>query len=463
MIAVETFTAKRAAVFGLGGSGMATAHALAAGGAEIVCYDDSRAQVDAAWDQGLPTGDLRVADFTAFDALVLSPGVPLTHPAPHWTVERAAAAGVPVLGDVALFDDERRARLPGMRLAAITGTNGKSTTTALLGHVLSALGEAAQVGGNIGRPVLDLDPVPGTAVVECSSYQLDLAPGLSADVGCLLNVSPDHIDRHGTFENYAAIKARLVAASRQVVIGVDDATSAAIADDLEARGKPVRRVAVLGADQQPGALGAGVAVAGATVLAVEGGQVREVGSLDRIASLRGAHNAQNAAATVAMAVALGFDSEAAAAHLATFPGLAHRMEEVGRDGDVLFVNDSKATNAMSTLNALTSFDVIHWIAGGVAKAGGVDSLARFAPRIVRAYLIGEAAGLFEEQLAGAIPTTRSGTLEAALDAAATAAREDGGVVLLSPACASFDQFRSFEHRGDTFRALVAARLKGGTA
>jgi UDP-N-acetylmuramoylalanine--D-glutamate ligase len=460
MIAVESFAGRKVAVFGLGGSGLVTAHALAAGGAEILVYDDKREKVDAAWNAGLPTGDLRVADFSAFAALVLSPGVPLTHPAPHWTVERAHAAGIPVIGDVALFDRERRARIPGLRLAAITGTNGKSTTTALLGHLLRELGEAAQVGGNIGRPVLDLSPETGIAVVEVSSYQIDLAPDLSPDVGALLNVTPDHLDRHGTFENYAAVKERLVAASRQAVIGVDDGTTAAIARRLSTAGKPVRRIGVFGNEAGLARLeGAGVGAVGSTLYAVENGAARAIGRLDGIGSLRGAHNAENAAAAVAMAMALGHAPEAVVPHLATFPGLAHRMEEVGRDGAVLFVNDSKATNAQSTRQALAAFDRVHWIAGGIQKAGGIESLADLFPRVVRAYLIGEAAPAFAATLAGRVEARQCGTLEAALDAAATAAATEGGVVLLSPACASFDQFRSFEHRGDTFRALVRERLK----
>ncbi|MEM8665106.1 MAG: UDP-N-acetylmuramoyl-L-alanine--D-glutamate ligase, partial [Pseudomonadota bacterium] len=365
MIAVNTFAGKRVAVFGLAGSGLVCAHALAAGGAEIVCYDDKRERVDAAWDAGLPTGDLRVADFNVFDALALSPGVPLTHPEPHWSVEMARAADKPVIGDIELFDRERRDRLPLLRFAAITGTNGKSTTTALLGHVLKGLGDAAQVGGNIGRPVLDLDPVAGIAVVECSSYQIDLAPGIAPDVGLLLNISPDHIDRHGTFENYAAIKRRLVAQSRQAVVGIDDEHSAAVADDLEAAGKPLRRIAVLDDVSQAQRLGrAGVAAVGEDLYVVVDGVPEAIGSLAGVVSLRGRHNAQNAAAAIAMAVALGHAAHDAVKHLATFPGLAHRMEEVGRHEGVLFVNDSKATNAQSARQALASFEDIHWIAGG---------------------------------------------------------------------------------------------------
>ena len=464
MIPVTTYAGRKVAVFGLGGSGLTTAHALTAGGAQVICYDDKRERVEAADAAGLPTGDLRVADFAGFDALVLSPGVPLTHPAPHWTVERARAAGIPVVGDVELFDGERRAAIAGLRLAAITGTNGKSTTTALLGHLLAELGEAAQVGGNIGRPVLDLDPVPGTAVVECSSYQIDLAPGLASEVGCLLNLSPDHIDRHGTFEGYAAVKARLIAGSRQAVMGVDDETTAAMADHFAAHGKPVLRIGAFDNETELHRLGgAGVGAVGPVLYAVEAGGVREVGRLTGIASLRGRHNGENAAAALAMAKALGFAPEDAARHLATFPGLAHRMEEVGRAGDVLFVNDSKATNAESARQALASFDNIHWIVGGVAKAGGVESLTGFAPRIKAAYLIGESSETFERQLKHHMPTVRCRTMDAALDIAARSAASGGGVVLLSPACASFDQFRSFEHRGDVFRDLVRARLSKETA
>ena len=457
MIAVETFAGRRAAVFGLGGSGLVTAHALAAGGAEIVCYDDDRAKVEAAWDAGLPTGDLRVAEFSAFDALVLSPGVPLTHPEPHWSVLRARAADVPIIGDVALFDADRLARLPELRFVAITGTNGKSTTTALAGHVLAALGEAAQVGGNIGRPVLDLDPVPGVAVVECSSYQIDLAPKLSPDVGVLLNLSPDHLDRHGSMEAYAAIKERLVASARQAVIGVDDPLCAAIAERLETAGKPVRRIGTFDTlDDACARLGrAGVAAVGSELYALADGAMRRIGSLEGAAQLRGRHNAQNASAAITIAMALGCDPEAAAASLLTFPGLAHRMEEVGRLGKTLFVNDSKATNAQSARQALGSFDRIYWIAGGRAKAGGIDDLTDLLPRVAKAYLIGEAADGFAASLAERVPFARSRTLECAVEAAAADAAAEGGVVLLSPACASFDQFRSFEARGDRFRALVA--------
>ncbi|XWN33105.1 MAG: UDP-N-acetylmuramoyl-L-alanine--D-glutamate ligase [Devosia sp.] len=478
MIAVEGFSGRRVAVFGLGGSGLVAAHALAAGGAEIVCYDDKRAHVDAAWDQGLPTGDLRVADFAAFDALLLSPGVPLTHPQPHWTVARAKAAGVEIVGDIELFDRERRARFPQMKLAAITGTNGKSTVTALTGHLLKAMGVDAQVGGNIGRPVLDLDADAAVAVVECSSYQIDLSPTLHPDVGAFLNLSPDHIDRHGTYENYAAVKTHLVDASDKAVFGALESI-----DDIARRFCREERVPVWTFGEgrrsdppafQSSAYSRGVLLraikrepplvrdvtVGWDLVALMDGEPCDLGRLPEVASLRGDHNALNAAAALTIIAALGHDAKDAAAHLATFPGLPHRMEEVGRAGDVAFINDSKATNAQSAYQALTSFEHIHWIAGGVPKEGGITSLKSLFPRVRRAYLIGDAAADFASTLNGSVDVAQCGTLEAALDAAAGKAAEEGGVVLLSPACASFDQFSSFEERGDRFRTLVQERLAG---
>ncbi|MCF3936442.1 UDP-N-acetylmuramoyl-L-alanine--D-glutamate ligase [Acuticoccus sp. M5D2P5] len=462
MIEVTRYSDKTVAVFGLAGSGLASARALAAGGAKVVAFDDSAERVAAATEAGIATGDLHDLDFHGVDALLLSPGVPLTHPKPHWSAERAHAAGVPIVGDVGLFDEERRARLPGLALVAITGTNGKSTTTALLGHLLTVLGDAAQVGGNIGRPVLDLDPVPGVAVVECSSYQIDLATTLAPDVGALLNLSPDHIDRHGTYENYAAIKERLVAASDAVVIGVDDADTAAVADRMERAGKTVLRIGTFDSVDAIALGRSGVGAVGETLYRVTDGVAREIASLAGIGSLRGRHNAQNASAAVALAIALGHTAEDAVRGLATFPGLVHRMEEVGRADAVLFVNDSKATNAQSTRQALASFEDVYWIAGGVPKAGGITELADLFGRVKRAYLIGEAAQAFAKTLTGRVNFVLSGTLEAALDAAASDAEAAGsGVVLLSPACASFDQFRSFEARGDRFRTLVGERLHSG--
>lgn len=474
MIAVTHMDGRRAAVFGLGGSGLVTAHALTAGGCEVVCYDDKRERVDAALDAGLPTGDLRVADFRAFDALILSPGVPLTHPEPHWTVLRAKAAGIEIIGDVELFDRERRMRLPHTKLVAITGTNGKSTTTALAGHLLREMGVEAQIGGNIGRPALDLDPFDGVVVLEVSSFQIDLSPTLAADVGVLLNITSDHLDRHGTFAAYAALKMALPGRSRIAVIGHDCAESrrfAVSAPSLDRFGFAVTQDAAsaVTAPQTFGAVSyaGGVVVASAPGMAGEIFVVRHdegalIGGMPATPALRGEHNAQNVAAALTAVLALGLDPADALPHLRTFAGLPHRIEEVGRDGDVVFINDSKATNLDSAVTALRAFTGIHWIIGGRAKPGGLAELDPASFDIRRAYLIGEASDLFADQLAGKLATHSCGTLDAALAAAADdAAEAGGGVVLLSPACASFDQFRSFEDRGDTFRALVIARTKGG--
>src|SRR5690606_20579661 len=248
MIPVTTFSGKDVALFGLGGSGIATARALAAGGAKVIAWDDNPDRVAGAASEGIPTADLHEADWPRFDALVLSPGVPLTHPRPHWSVDLAHAVGVPIIGDIELFSRERRARAPGAPFVAITGTNGKSTTTALISHILVRAGRDAQTGGNIGRAVMTLDP-PAPArhyVVECSSYQIDLAPSLAPTVGVLLNLTPDHLDRHGTMEQYAAIKERLVAGSDTAVVGIDDGYCASIAERLARAGRKVVRISIKG-------------------------------------------------------------------------------------------------------------------------------------------------------------------------------------------------------------------------
>ncbi|KQT88342.1 UDP-N-acetylmuramoyl-L-alanine--D-glutamate ligase [Aurantimonas sp. Leaf443] len=457
MIPVRTLSGRRVALFGLGGSGRATALALIAGGAEVLAHDDNPASLAQAAAEGIPTGDLRAADWRAFDAFVLSPGVPLTHPRPHWSVEMARAAGVPVIGDVELFARERAACAPDAPFVAITGTNGKSTTTALIAHCLRDAGRDTQLGGNIGVAVLTLDPpAPGRFyVVECSSYQIDLAPTLGPSVGILLNLTPDHLDRHGTMENYAAIKERLVARSRTAVVGMDDPFCRAIADRLEAAGRTVLRIS-----QEP-LEGPGVFFDAGTVVRRDAGGTETRFSLEGIGSLRGRHNGQNACAAVAALTAVGLSDTEIAGALKRFPGLAHRMEEVGRQGRVLFVNDSKATNAEAAAPALAAFERIRWIAGGLPKAGGIAALEPFFPRIAKAYLIGEAAPQFAATLGERIPYEISGTLDVAIENAARDAGESGEaeVVLLSPACASFDQFRNFEVRGDAFRESVG-RLAG---
>ncbi len=453
MIPVRSFACRKVALFGLGGSGMATARALAAGGAQVVAFDDNPDSVKKAAAEGIATGDLHGIDWSGIASLVLSPGVPLTHPKPHWSVDLARAANVEVIGDVELFARERRASAPEVPLIAITGTNGKSTTTALIAHILSAAGRDTQMGGNIGRAILSLEPPARNRfyVVECSSYQIDLAPSLDPTAGILLNLTPDHIDRHGTMQHYADVKARLVEASRTAIVGVDDAFCAGIAERLERTGRDVVRIS------KRLAIPDGLYADGESLMMAERGRARPVASLAGIGSLRGQHNAQNALAAVAACLAVGLGEAEIQAGLASFPGLAHRMERVGQKGRVLFVNDSKATNADAAAPALSSFSRIYWIAGGLPKEGGIASLAGHFPSIAKAYLIGEAAPAFAATLGEAVPYEIAGTLQAAVEHAARDASSDPAdesVVLLSPACASFDQFRNFEVRGDTFRTAV---------
>ncbi|MGC5780760.1 UDP-N-acetylmuramoyl-L-alanine--D-glutamate ligase [Methylobacterium sp. NFXW15] len=451
MTPVTTFAGQKVALFGLGGSGLATARALIAGGAEVVAWDDGAEGVAKAQGEGISTADLREQDWSGFVALVLAPGVPLTHPEPHWSVRRAQEAGVEIVGDIELFCRERRAIAPGAPFVAITGTNGKSTTTALIAHVLRQAGRDVQMGGNIGTAILSLEP-PDAArvhVIEMSSFQIDLTPTLDPSVGVLMNVTPDHLDRHGTMEQYAGIKERLIRGADLAVVGIDDAPSRAIADR---RAERLVRVHVGAGPTQ----GEGLRAEAGIIRDAAGADLADVNG---IGSLRGAHNWQNAAVAVAVAQALGLSADEIRAGLASFPGLPHRMEEVGRRDRVLFVNDSKATNADSTEKALTAFRDIHWILGGKAKDGGIFPLVPYFERVAHAYLIGAASDAFAATLEGAVPYTRCGTLDVAVEKAAQNAAASGApepVVLLSPACASYDQFRNFEVRGDRFRELVQA-------
>jgi UDP-N-acetylmuramoylalanine--D-glutamate ligase len=458
MIPVTTFADKKVAVFGLGGSGLASCHALRVGGAEVIAGDDDGKKITQAAQAGFATADLRQLDWPNVAALVLTPGVPLTHPAPHWSVTLAKTAGVEVIGDIELFCRERNRHAPNAPFVAITGTNGKSTTTALIAHLLASAGHDVQLGGNIGTAILSLEPPRSGRVhaIEASSYQIDLAPTLNPSVGILLNVTEDHIDRHGSLANYAAVKERLVAGVQPdgtAIVGVDDEWCRAIAERIEGAGRRVLRVSV----RRP--LQDGLYVEGEQITLSTDGATRAIAQLGQIGSLRGLHNAQNAACASAAALALGLSTRAIQEGLRSFPGLPHRMEEVGRLGRVLFVNDSKATNADSAAQALACFGDIFWIAGGQPKTGGIASLAKFFPRIRKAYLIGEAAAGFASELEGKVPHIVAGTLEravalAAQDAKASDLKEP--VALLSPACASFDQFRNFEVRGDAFRDLVSA-------
>jgi UDP-N-acetylmuramoylalanine--D-glutamate ligase len=456
VIPVTAFAGKKVAVFGLGGSGLVSASALLAGGADVIAYDDNAESVAKANAAGIPTADLRNVDLSKIVALVLAPGVPLTHPEPHWVVTLARKAGVAVIGDIELFCRERAKLAPDAPFVAITGTNGKSTTTALIAHLAASAGLDAQLGGNIGTAILSLQPPRAgrVHVIECSSYQIDLAPSLDPSVGILINLSEDHLDRHGSMEHYAEVKERLVAgvpSNGTAIVGVDDDWCRAIADRLEHAGKRVVRISV------HRELSDGIYVANGRIMRATPAGVTPIAELGGIGSLRGQHNAQNAACAAAAALALGLEPSAIQAGLRSFPGLAHRMEELGRRGAVLYVNDSKATNADSAAQALACFSDIFWIAGGKPKTGGIESLRGFFPRIRKAYLIGEAAEEFATTLSPGVPHEIDGTLDKALTAAtrdAEAATVPEPVVLLSPACASFDQYRNFEVRGDAFRELV---------
>ncbi|MBA9030318.1 UDP-N-acetylmuramoyl-L-alanine--D-glutamate ligase [Rhizobium leguminosarum] len=455
MIPVTTLKDRKVALFGLGGSGFATARALISGGADVTAWDDNPDSVAKAAAEGIRTEDLHNIDWSQQTLFVLSPGVPLTHPKPHWTVDLARAAGVDIVGDVELFVRERRAHAPDCPFIAITGTNGKSTTTALVAHILTSAGYDTQLGGNIGTAVLTLDPPRGERfyVVECSSYQIDLAPTLNPSAGILLNLTPDHLDRHGTMQHYADIKERLVAGSDVAIVGVDDSHSALIADRVQRAGVKVVRIS------RRNVVADGIYAEGTKLIQAAGGAMLPFADLDGIQTLRGSHNAQNAAAAVAACLAVGVSADDIRAGLASFPGLKHRMQPVGQRGRVVFINDSKATNADAAAPALSSYDRIYWIAGGLPKAGGITTLAPYFPRIAKAYLIGEAAAEFAATLGEAVPYEISGTLERAVaHAAADADRDESSAsaVMLSPACASFDQYKNFEVRGDAFVGHVAA-------
>ena len=458
MIPVRGFADKRVAVFGLARTGLTAAKALVAGGAEVAVWDEKEAARAVAAELGLAVVDLKAADWTRFDALLLSPGVPLTHPAPHWTVGMAQAHGVEIVGDAELFARTVNAAPPHKRpkVAAITGTNGKSTTTALLGHICEAAGKDTRVGGNIGYGILGLEDMHGGAVyvLELSSYQLDLTSSLKADAAVLLNISPDHLDRHGSMEGYVEAKRRIFRNQGKgdtAVIGVDDAWCQRICTEITAANR--RTIRPISAGR---AMGRGVYALDGVLYDATGERVVEVADLTQARALLGRHNWQNAAAAYAAALAVGVSSAEAAAALLTFPGLAHRMEEVGSLGAVRFINDSKATNADAARQAMTALPRFYWIAGGVPKAGGIEPLSDLFPKVEKAYLIGQAAEDFAKTLDGHAPYVMAKTLDQAVAAAYAdaAAKGEPAVVLLSPACASFDQFPDFEVRGEAFRSAV---------
>lgn len=470
MIPVSGFQGQEVAVFGLGRTGLTAAQALVAGGAKVAVWDDQAHSRQAARDAGFDLVDLSTADWSRFSALMLSPGVPLHFPVPHWTVEKAHQAGVEVLGDIELFARTVNAvqshRRP--RIVAITGTNGKSTTTALIAHLLRHAGRDTRIGGNIGFGVLGLEDMHGGAVyvLEISSYQLDLTASLKPDVAVLLNVSPDHLDRHGGMDGYVAAKRRVFFNQTRedtAIIGVDDPWCQKICTEITASNHRV--ILPVSASR---ALGRGLYALSGVLYDATGPRVVDVADLTAARSLPGRHNWQNAAAAYAAALALSIAPAVATEGLLTFPGLAHRMETVAQFGPVQFVNDSKATNADAARQALSSYPKVYWIAGGRAKAGGIEPLADLFPRIAKAYLIGEAADDFAATLDGQVDWQNCVDLQSAVrHAAADAAKSaEPAIVLLSPACASFDQFADFEARGDAFRHAVlqlAANMASGSA
>lgn len=460
MIEIYPFAGYPVGVLGLGNSGLATARALMASGAEVWAWDDNEDRRAQARALDVPLVDLATADLAELTSLVISPGIAHTHPAPHPVAVRAKAAKLELICDIELLvRAQREAAYIG-----ITGTNGKSTTTALIGHVLGAAKRAVQVGGNIGTPVLTLEPqgANGAFVLELSSYQLELVPTAVFDIAVFLNLSPDHLDRHGGMDGYIAAKKNIFQRQtrpRVAVIGVDDDHSRKIYVDLVAADDQIA-IPVSGMD----AVAGGVYAQDGTLWDARNGAPAAICDLAACAALPGAHNHQNAAAAAAVALQIGIAPATIAAALQSFPGLAHRQERVAVIDGVHFVNDSKATNADAAARALGCYETIYWIAGGQAKEGGIAALHPYFKHIAKAYLIGAAAGDFAKTLAD-VPHEIAGDLDTAVAHAFADAKREAKrapVVLLSPACASWDQFKSFEHRGERFRSLVEG-LRGVAA
>ncbi len=446
MIPIPTTTYKKYTVFGLARSGLATARALEASGAQVLVWDDVQGSRDAAQQKGLTLLNLYDYEFETGDVLIISPGVPLTHPVPHPLVVKAQAAAIPIVGDIELFA-QSRASLPTHKVIGITGTNGKSTTTALIHHVLEAAGLHAQMGGNIGLPILEQSPLAagGIYVLELSSFQIDLTHSLDCDVVVLTNITPDHFDRHGDMAGYVAAKERLLTMQSPngvAIIGQDDAICQAFSAHVAGRLR-----AISGKHK----LAAGICVVDGILYC--NGEACAVQA--DWPALQGPHNGQNAAAAYAACMAVGVSHDRIISGFASFDGLPHRMERVGMHNGVLYVNDSKATNADSAAPALGAYRHIHWIVGGKRKTDDLDACLPYLSQVRAAYVIGEAKDVFYDLISSYVPVTKSGTLEQAVMDAAAAAKS-GEVVLLSPACASQDQFKDYEHRGQVFREAVLA-------
>jgi len=453
VIDLSFFAGLPVAVLGLGKSGLAAARALHASGAEVWAWDDNEDQRAKAREAEVPLVDLNQVNWQEVTSLILSPGIPQSFPQPHPIVATAKKHNVEIIGDIELLARAQR----NAQYLGITGTNGKSTTTALIGHIMKLSARRTEIGGNLGTPVLTLEPLEndGYYVLEMSSYQLELTLSITFDVAVLLNITPDHLDRHGGFEGYVKAK-RLIfhrqTRPRTAVIGVDDATCRSIHADLKAADDQIV-IAISGERAVPG----GIYVEDGVLIDDSEGKRTPCIDLKEVASLPGAHNGQNAAAAYAACKAVGVDPAVICACLRSFPGLAHRQQIVAVIDGVPYINDSKATNADAAAKALVCYDRILWIAGGRAKEGGLEGLEPYFGHIAHAFLIGEAAQDFAKVLEGTVPVSLSGTIAQAVTAARDAAsRLPGSVVLLSPACASFDQFPNFEKRGEAFVAAVEA-------
>ncbi|WP_417837911.1 UDP-N-acetylmuramoyl-L-alanine--D-glutamate ligase [Tritonibacter scottomollicae] len=466
MIPVKGVTGQKIAVLGLGRSGLATARALREGGAEAICWDDNPAAREAAEGEGFACRELIRQD--AFDdiaALIVSPGIPHLYPKPNPVVRAALIAGVPVDNDIGLFfrsvasgEWDEFVTMP--KVIAITGSNGKSTTVALLNHILEHVGRDSQMAGNIGRGVLDIDPPGdgGVVVLELSSYQTDLARALTPDVAVFTNLTPDHLDRHAGMGGYFAAKRRLFAEGGpdRAVIGIDEDEGLFLAGQLSEGNGDDRVIRVSSGQKLTGS-------AGWTVFARKGflseyRKGRQAGSIDLrdIPGLPGAHNHQNACAAYAAARTLGLAPRVIEAAMRTYPGLPHRSQRVAEVDGVSYVNDSKATNVDSAAKALSAFKKIRWICGGLEKEGGLEGLKGATDEVVKAYVIGREAAQFAMQLdveAEVCTTMAQAVARAVADA------KPGETVLLAPAAASFDQYDSFEKRGEDFIAEVTARLQ----
>ncbi len=455
MIDLSFFGGLPVAVLGLGKSGLSAARTLKESGAEVWAWDDNEDQRAAARAQDIPLVDLYTCNWRELSSLILSPGIPHSRPEPHPVAALAKEHGCEIIGDIELLARAQR----NANYLGVTGTNGKSTTTALVGHILELSGRAVAVGGNLGMPALDLEPMDtgGIYVLEMSSYQLEITLSITFDVGVLLNVSPDHIERHGGLDGYVAAKRMIFhrqTKPRSAIIGVDDDICRKIHADLKAIDDQFV-IPISGETRAPG----GVYVQGRALYDDTEGQAVPALDLGDVPTLPGVHNGQNAAAAYAACKAIGVEPPVIAACMRSFAGLAHRQETIAIIDGLAWVNDSKATNANAAAKALACYDHVYWIAGGQAKAGGLAGLEPYLGRIAHAFLIGEAEAAFAEALEGKVPVSRCGDLASAVaQAQALAKREgrEGAVVLLSPACASFDQFDDFEARGEAFRARVEA-------